>query len=296
MLEGLQGLLSLAYNRPMCSTPAEPDGHRSGRTELGHIDAKIADLLRKATRVVVLTGAGISAESGVPTFRDKQTGLWEKYEASDLATPSAFRRDPPLVWGWYEWRRMTVLRAQPNAAHRAIAAMAERVPGVTLVTQNVDDLHERAGSRQVVHLHGEIGRPYCEACSHPYPPSLTVPAIPEGGCRIEPPQCTVCGGRIRPGVVWFGESLPDVEWLAAWDAARQCEVFLCVGTSALVQPAASLTTIASRAGAVTVQVNPNPTALDSAVSFTIRGLAGEVLPRLVRQAWGADSGLPPSGA
>jgi NAD-dependent deacetylase len=254
-----------------------------------NLDDRVVDALRKAKRVVVLTGAGVSAESGVPTFRDRQTGLWEKFDAAELATPSAFRRDPALVWGWYEWRRAIVLRAQPNAAHRAIAAMAELVPTFTLVTQNVDDLHERAGSRQVLHLHGELARPYCEGCRHPHLLALAVPEMPDGGCRIEPPKCAGCGGRIRPGVVWFGESLPDLEWLAAKDAAKQCDVFLCVGTSSLVQPAASLTTIASRAGAVTVQVNSNATDLDAAVTCAIRGQAGDVLPRIVSQTWGTDS-------
>jgi NAD-dependent deacetylase len=246
-------------------------------------DATVADALRKATRVVVLTGAGVSAESGVPTFRDKQTGLWEKFDATELATPYAFRRDPALVWGWYEWRRVTVLRAMPNPAHRAIAAMAELVPTFTLVTQNVDDLHERGGSRQVLHLHGELARPYCEECRESYAFPQAVPEVPFDGSRIEPPHCATCGGRIRPGVVWFGESLPELEWAAAREAARNCDAFLCIGTSSLVQPAASLTDIAIRAGAVTVQVNPNPTDIDSAVTCAIRGLAGEVLPQIVRQ-------------
>jgi NAD-dependent deacetylase len=253
------------------------------------IDPTVADALRKARRVVVLTGAGVSAESGVPTFRDKQTGLWEKFDAMELATPTAFQRDPALVWGWYEWRRATVLRAQPNAAHRAIAAMAELVPTFTLVTQNVDDLHERGGSRQVTHLHGELASPYCEACHQVHELSRAAPALPEGGCRIEPPRCTACGGRVRPGVVWFGESLPELEWLTAKDATQQCDLFMCVGTSALVQPAASLTTIATRAGAVTIQVNLNPTDIDSAVTHALRGPAGDVLPRLVSAAWATDS-------
>jgi NAD-dependent deacetylase len=249
------------------------------------VDATVIDALCKATRVVVLTGAGVSAESGVPTFRDKQTGLWENFDAADLSTPYAFRRDPALVWGWYEWLRVTVLRTQPNAAHRAIAAMAELVPKFTLVTQNMDDLHERGGSRQVLHLHGELARPYCDGCRKPYAFPAAVPEVPLGGSRIEPPQCTSCGGRIRPGVVWFGESLPELEWLAAREAARESDVFLCVGTSSQVQPAASLADVAIRAGAVTVQVNPNPTDLDPAVTCAIRGLAGEVLPQIVSKTW-----------
>ena len=260
------------------------------------VEAAVVDALRKATRVVVLTGAGVSAESGVPTFRDKQTGLWEKFDAAELATPAAYRRDPALVWGWYEWRRKTVLRAQPNAAHRAIAAMAELVPTFTLVTQNVDDLHERSGTMQVLHLHGELARPYCEGCRRPYAFPAVVPEVPFGGSRIEPPHCATCGGRIRPGVVWFGESLPELEWVAAREAAENCDVFLCVGTSSLVQPAASLTEIAIHAGAVTVQVNPDSTDLDSAVTCAIRGLAGDVLPQIVRQTWERSTQAPHLGA
>lgn len=246
----------------------------------------LASLLR-ASRVVVFTGSGVSAESGVPTFRDAQTGLWANFDATELATPDAFRRDPALVWGWYEWRRAVVQKAQPNAAHRAIAAMASRVPTFTLITQNVDDLHERAGSRDVLHLHGRLARPYCEQCSEPW----TLPEQPSlaaEGTRIEPPACMGCGGRVRPGVVWFGESLPEREWLAATEAAGQCDVFFCIGTSSLVYPAASLTGIAMSAGAVTVQINPNPTEIDEAVTWSIRGAAGEVLPRIVEEAWGAS--------
>lgn len=242
--------------------------------------------LRKARRVTVLTGAGVSAESGIPTFRDRQTGLWEKFDATELATPDAFRRDPALVWGWYEWRRMKVLRAEPNAAHRSLVTIAERVPRFTLITQNVDDLHERAGSQNVIHLHGELARPYCEACRQPYVHPEGIPKLPEGGIHLEPPRCQACGARVRPGVVWFGEQLPQLEWLGAVDAARACEVFLFIGTSALVQPAASLIDVGNRAGAVIVQINPNPTDADGAVRFLLRGPAGHLLPQLLREAWG----------
>jgi NAD-dependent deacetylase len=251
-----------------------------------NVDKRIIETLRAATRVVVFTGAGVSAESGVPTFRDKQTGLWENFDAADLATPHAFQRDPPLVWGWYEWRRATVLKSEPNAGHRAIAAMENRVPHFTLITQNVDDLHERAGSAKVIHLHGEISRPYCEGCRQAHSPAEGIPDFQAGGARIEPPRCGSCGARIRPGVVWFGERLPEIPWIAARDAAKQCEMFLCCGTSALVQPAASLANIAIDSGATTVQVNPNPTDLDASVTFAIRGPSGIVLPQLVSETWG----------
>ncbi len=251
------------------------------------MDGRIIKALRTATRVVVFTGAGVSAESGVPTFRDKQAGLWENFDAGELATPFAFQRDPPLVWGWYEWRRATVLGALPNTGHRAIAAIADRAPHFTLITQNVDDLHERAGSTEVLHLHGELSRPYCEACRRPHVFPEGIPRLPSGGARVEPPRCESCGAKIRPGVVWFGERLPEIPWAAAREAAKQCEVFLCCGTSALVQPAASLVDIAIHAGAITVQVNPNPTDLDRSVTVAIRGPSSSVLPQLVSETWGS---------
>lgn len=245
----------------------------------------LARLLREARRIAALTGAGVSAESGIPTFRDRTTGLWEKFDATELATPDAFSRDPALVWGWYEWRRMQVLRAEPNAAHRGLVTIAERVPSFTLITQNVDDLHERAGSQNVIHLHGELARPYCETCREPYVHPSGIPQLPEGGIHLKPPRCQVCSARVRPGVVWFGENLPELEWLAAVDAVSTCEVFLSVGTSAVVQPAASLIDVANRAGAVSVQINPNPTDADGAVAFALQGPAGQLLPQLVRETW-----------
>lgn len=253
------------------------------------MDARLISALRRTTSLTVLTGAGISAESGIPTFRDKQTGLWETFDAAALATPAAFHRDPALVWGWYEWRRMQVLRAEPNPAHRAFATMADRLTRFTLITQNVDDLHERAGSHQVLHLHGELARPYCKACRRPYVHPGGIPEIPESGAPLEPPRCEGCGARVRPGVVWFGESLPELEWLAAVEAVKTCEVLLSVGTSSVVQPAASLLNLANSAGALTVLVNLNPTEADKAAAFVLRGAAGELLPRLVREVWGSGS-------
>ena len=244
----------------------------------------LIETLRDARRVVIFTGAGVSQESGIPTFRDRQTGLWANFDAAELATPAAFDRDAGFVWGWYEWRRAAVGRAEPNAAHRAIAQLASRVPELTLVTQNVDDLHERAGSPTVLHLHGRIARPYCENCRRPHAFSDTSTSRGEGR-RIEPPRCAACGARIRPGVVWYGESLPVEEWQAAQDAARRADLFFCVGTSAIVQPAASLTDLAIDAGAVTVQVNPNATGIEERVSFALRGPAGSVLAALLERAW-----------
>lgn len=245
------------------------------------IDASLIARLRAARHLVVFTGAGVSAESGIATFRDKQTGLWERFDAHELATPEAFSRDPSLVWGWYEWRRARVLRASPNPAHLAIAQLVMWVPKLTLITQNVDDLHERAGSSSVLHLHGELMRPRCQRCHKPWSYPDGIPDIPEGGCRIAPPVCPHCGAHIRPGVVWFGENLPEREWLAAGTAANHCDALLCIGTSSVVQPAASLTRMAIANGATTVQINPNVTEIDDEVACSLHGPAGEVLPALV---------------
>ena len=245
-----------------------------------------ADLLRAARRIVVLSGAGVSAESGIATFRDAQTGLWQRFRAEELATPEAFRHDPALVWGWYEWRRMQVLRAAPNPAHHAIAALAGRMAALTVVTQNVDDLHERAGSRDVVHLHGSLHAPRCSACAEPFALAPGIPAEPEGGRRLEPPRCASCGAAVRPGVVWFGESLPRVAWLRAQRAVEDCELLLTVGTSGLVHPAAGLPALARRAGATVVVVNPEPSALDAVAHHVLRGPAGEQLPALLAAAFG----------
>jgi NAD-dependent deacetylase len=248
-------------------------------------DMRLFDALRNSAHIVVFTGAGASAESGIPTFRDKQTGLWQRFDAAELATPQAFRADPSLVWGWYESRRAAVLRAQPNGAHLAIARMAQRVPRLTLITQNVDDLHERAGSRDVLHLHGELAHPYCEGCRQRYEFPKDAAAVSDEDRRAEPPRCTSCGSRIRPGVVWFGESLPSEVWQASRKAAGQANVFFCIGTSSVVQPAASLTELAIHAGAIAVQINPNPTEMDDEVTLTYRGPAGVILPQLVEQTW-----------
>jgi NAD-dependent deacetylase len=253
------------------------------------IPQEITNKLLAVEHLVVFTGSGVSAESGIPTFRDAMIGLWEKFDAEALANEKAFKRDPALVWGWYEWRRMKVLRAQPNPAHLAIAALAVLVPRLTLVTQNVDDLHERAGNLDVIHLHGRLNKPFCIACKRPYEYPPGIPDEPEGGRHIEPPRCK-CGGRIRPGVVWFGESLPDSEWDAANDAAYRCNAFLCIGTSSLVQPAARLPHLAIQHGALVIQVNPNPTSLDDRASLNLQGAAGEVLPWLLDKVWGTTIG------
>ncbi|MDG4809165.1 NAD-dependent protein deacylase [Micromonospora sp. WMMD1120] len=253
---------------------------------------RVAPLLRAARRIVVCTGAGISAESGVPTFRDDLTGLWARFDAQQLATPEAFHADPDLVWGWYEWRRARVRRARPNAGHLAVAAIEARVPASTVITQNVDDLHERAGSRTAIHLHGSLFAPRCvgvpaHPAALPEPPDDEVIGSPEGR-RIPPPRCASCAALVRPGVVWFGEGLPEAALTAAVDAATSCELLLAVGTSGVVYPAAEIPRIAARAGATVLQVNPEPTALDAVCAVNLRGTAAQVLPALVAAAWGPD--------
>lgn len=248
----------------------------------------LIDTLRSAQNVLVLTGAGTSSESGIPTFRDVLTGLWENFDAQQLATSQAFEADPELVWGWYEWRRGRVLRCQPNRAHRAIAAMQNHVSDLTVVTQNVDDLHERAGSADVTHLHGSLHQPRCYDCAIAYDFSGDVPDEPEGGRRLKPPVCAQCGGYVRPGVVWFGESLPEKNWLRAQKLASQCDVLFSVGTSSLVYPAASLPQLAKSAGACVVQVNPNPTGVESLLDHDLQGKAGDVMPALLQAVWGVS--------
>ena len=249
------------------------------------IPPELVVTLQKAKHVVVFTGAGVSAESGIPTFRDALTGLWELFDAESLATPEAFRKDKELVWGWYEWRRMKVLRSQPNPAHLAIAELAQHVPKLTVVTQNVDDLHERAGSTDVLHLHGSLHSPRCFACGRVHTLAPGIPEEPEGGRRLRPPLCTYCGDFIRPGVVWFGENLPQTVLESAFAAARECDMLFSIGTSGIVQPAARIPALAKQAGAMVVQVNPAGTQLDDDCNWSLRGAAGVVMPRLLEAAF-----------
>ncbi|MFZ1238063.1 MAG: NAD-dependent deacylase [Anaerolineae bacterium] len=233
--------------------------------------------LRSAQHVAVLTGAGVSAESGVPTFREAQTGLWSQYNPEDLATPEAFRRQPALVWEWYAWRRRLVAAAEPNAAHRALAALETLVPRLTLITQNVDGLHQRAGSSDVIELHGNLQRIVCSRDHQVATSWVETDDVP--------PRCPQCQALLRPDVVWFGESLPFRALQSALDAARDCDVFLSVGTSAIVQPAASLPYEALEHGAITVEVNPSATALTEHVMYALTGSAGQVLPALLHATW-----------
>jgi len=243
------------------------------------IPAELIDRLRAARRVAILTGAGISAESGVPTFREAQTGLWARYNPEELATPDAFRRDPKLVWEWYAWRQERVRQAEPNPGHRALVEMERRIAEFTLITQNVDGLHRRAGSHNVLELHGNLFRAKCFSEDRP------VESWPDGD--EVPPRCPRCGGLLRPDVVWFGEMLPASALRAAERAASAAEVFFSIGTSALVYPAADLPFSALAAGVAVVEINPRPTPLSPHVTFSLNGAAGAVLPALVARVWAA---------
>ena len=238
---------------------------------------ELLSFLRKADRVAALTGAGASQESGLRTFRDAQSGLWAQYKPTDLASPEAFARDPKLVWDWYAWRREAIKSARPNPGHYALAEMETRVPEFTLITQNVDGLHRMAGNRRVHELHGNLQRVRCSECG--------TFAEEWGDDSEQVSQCEVCGGRLRPDVVWFGESLPRSELEAAVEAARGCQVFFSVGTSGIVQPAAALPFAAHNKGAVIVEVNLEPTPLTEKADFFLQGKSGEVLPELVKAVW-----------
>lgn len=233
----------------------------------------LLDRLRRAHHVVALTGAGISAESGVPTFREAQTGLWARYDPTELATPEAFMRDPALVWRWYTWRRGLIAQAAPNPGHHALAALEDVFPKVTVLTQNVDGLHTQAHSTRVVELHGNIHRNLCFREGTPVPAGTEQPG--------EPPRCPRCGDYVRPGVVWFGEMLPAPALHAARQAAAECEIFLSIGTSSVVEPAASLPLDALEKGALLVEVNLAPTPLTPYAHLSLRGLAGHILPALL---------------
>jgi NAD-dependent deacetylase len=237
------------------------------------IPTELVERLRAAKRVTVLTGAGVSAESGVPTFRDAQTGLWAKYNPEDLATPRAFRRNPKLVWQWYAWRRKLVADAKPNPAHLALAEMEKLFPKFELITQNVDGLHQRAGSRKVIELHGNITRTKC------FDEGTVIADWPQ--TDEEPPKCPNCGGWLRPDVVWFEEPLPVEELELAQAASQDCDVFLSIGTSALVYPAASLPYEALRSGATVVEVNPQPTPFTEEAHYALTFASGSVLPDLL---------------
>ncbi|MBN2011169.1 NAD-dependent deacylase [candidate division KSB1 bacterium] len=236
----------------------------------------LIERLLKATSVVVLTGAGISAESGVPIFRG-ETGLWKKFRPEELANIDAFLRNPSLVWEWYNYRKDLIREVNPNPGHVALVALENKYPDFLLVTQNVDNLHRVAGSRNIRELHGNIMRNRCVDCNRQIDQSeLTVPT----GSAV--PRCE-CGGLVRPDVVWFGEALPNKEIQDAFTAARSCDVFLVVGTSAVVHPAAQLPLEAKEYGAYVLEINVEPTVISNYVNESIFGKAGTILPALVKR-------------
>ena len=240
------------------------------------IPATLMSFLWQAERIAVLTGAGVSQESGLRTFRDAQTGIWAQHKPEELASPKAFARDPKMIWDWYAMRREKVGNVEPNPGHIALAEMENRVHTFTLITQNVDGLHRKAGNRNVLELHGNLQRVRCSECN------LVAETWEETGGV---PQCVNCGGLLRPDVVWFGESLPRIALESAVEAARTCQVFFSIGTSGLVQPAAALAYAARNKGAVVVEVNLEPTPLTKKVDFFLQGRSGEVLPVLVKTVW-----------
>lgn len=232
------------------------------------------DALRQATSIVAMTGAGVSAESGVPTFRDAQTGLWSQYKPEALATPDAFVQDPLTAWNWYQWRRELVAATTPNPGHVALCALAELTPALQIITQNVDGLHTSAGSESVVEFHGNLFIDQCDHCgtreqATAYEPLTT------------PPLCSACAQVLRPGVVLFGELIPEAALRSAVAATEQCDVFLSIGTSSLVYPAAGLAQTALTRGATLIEINTEETPLSSVADVVIRAPSANVLPKLV---------------
>jgi NAD-dependent deacetylase len=239
---------------------------------------RAVEVLDVASLVVAATGAGMSKESGIPTFRDAQEGLWARYNPQELATRDGFRQDPARVWGWYNYRRGLILGRSPHAGHEAIARLEGLVPEVAVVTQNIDGLHERAGSSRILELHGNIHRFKCFERDHPV--AIDVPLADADG-PVEPQKCADCGSSIRPDVVWFGEMLPPGVFESSESLARSCDVMLVVGTSGLVYPAAGLPVTARAAGATVIEVNTEPSELTGSVDIFLSGRAGQVLPELI---------------
>jgi NAD-dependent deacetylase len=240
----------------------------------------IRRFMDEASSVAVLTGAGVSAESGIPTFRDTQTGLWAKYDPMELATPEAFARDPALVSRWYDERRCKCASCAPNAGHLALARLESEFEaagkGFTLITQNVDRLHQQAGSNDPIELHGTLWVWRCTSCGE----EREEREIP---FAEHPPRCA-CGGIRRPAVVWFGESLSEAALAAAWHAAQSCGIFMSLGTSGVVEPAASLARVAASGGAKTIEINLEETPLSSLVDVTVRAATGDLLPRILSES------------
>ncbi len=238
------------------------------------------DYLRSAQQITVLTGAGVSKESGIPTFRDAMDGLWVKYDPTELATPQAFRDDPKLVWDFYEYRREMMRPAQPNAGHKALAALQKVFPSMRIITQNVDDLHERAGSTDVIRLHGAIAHNKCSANCHGSPTRIDVSRL-AWDKTSGPPPCPYCGCPVRPDVVWFGEVLPREAMERALDLLERTDVILVVGTSGMVSPSAEMPGIVRHNGGTVIEVNPDDSLISPISRVKLRGPSGVMLPQVV---------------
>jgi NAD-dependent deacetylase len=264
--------------------------NQGGAGDPGALSTPLQEALHSARRVVAFTGAGISKESGLSTFREAQTGLWARFRPEDLATPQAFARDPELVWNWYTWRREGVAAAEPNAAHLALVRLQQGLTGAgrsfTLVTQNVDGLHRRGGSTDLVELHGNILRTICSRDRTPVEAWDTT----TGGV----PPCPRCGAPLRPDVVWFGEMLPEGAMERAAESAASCDLMLVVGTSGRVYPAASMVPVALQAGATVVVVDPGPSGWSDPGVHHLQGEAGRIVPVVVDHILGHPrAGEPP---
>ena len=233
---------------------------------------RVREAVSQVTRVAVITGAGVSAESGVPTFRGKE-GLWRNYDPMVLATPEAFARDPKLVWEWYDWRRGIIASRDPNAGHEVLVSWEEFFPEFALITQNIDGLHQRAGSQNVIELHGNIWKHRCVD-------ENTIVENHDVPLKEIPPQCEKCGALMRPHVVWFGESLDGAILQKSFQLSSGCDVMFSIGTSAVVQPAASLPLSAAEAGVKVIEINPDPTPISGCADFSFRAKSGEFLPIL----------------
>lgn len=247
--------------------------------ELDKLIAQAAALLAQTRYLAILTGAGVSKESGIPTFRDAQTGLWAQYDPQELATPQAFRRNPGLVWDWYQFRRGLVSAGKPNPGHRALADLEQDIPRVVVLTQNIDGLHQAAGSSDVVELHGNIHRNRCFSNCRGTPTLVDLADLSDKDAS--PPRCPYCGDTIRPDVVWFRESLAEEAIMRAYRASAECDVLLVAGTSGVVYPAAGLPQIAREAGNPVIEVNPEPSGVTPLADIFLRGPGGTVLPQLV---------------
>lgn len=247
---------------------------------VGELELKQAvKILSGAQQVVVFSGSGISRESGIPTFREAQTGLWERYNPEELATPQAFRRNPDFVWSWYMYRHDIISKIEPNPGHYALVELEDLVPELVVITQNIDGLHKRAGSSDIIELHGNIGRFKCFDNCQGNPTIVDLDTIEYD--KEHAPACPYCGGTVRPDVVWFTENLPEEALNRAFKLARQCDAMLVIGTSGFVQPAASLPPEAKWTGAKIIEINPEESMITRIADAVLQGPSGETLPRLV---------------